>query len=121
VSRRVLVVDDEDDIRAIVRLSLERLAGWTVVEAPSGQAAAALAAEQPFDAVLLDMMMPLCDGEATARLLRADPATRDVPILLLSAAVDPPDWAAALGVRGLLTKPFDPARLPETVAAALGW
>jgi CheY-like chemotaxis protein len=87
----------------------------------SGEEGAHLAAEQHFDAVLLDLMMPEVDGEATARLLRGDGRSNDVPILLLSAATGLPDWADELAVSGLVGKPFDPAALPQAVSAALHW
>ncbi|MCU1373856.1 MAG: Two-component response regulator, partial [Actinomycetia bacterium] len=80
-ARRVLLVDDEDDIRLVARASLERLAGWEVLAAASGPDALAMArAEQP-DAIILDVMMPGMDGPATLAELRADPATADIPVV----------------------------------------
>jgi CheY-like chemotaxis protein len=121
VSRRVLVIDDETDLLEITTIALERLGGWTVRAVGDGAAGAQLAAEEQPDAVLLDVMMPGLDGEATARLLRAQPTTRHIPIVLLSAATDLPEWADELAVRGLVAKPFDPTELAGLVRAALGW
>jgi DNA-binding response OmpR family regulator len=121
MNRHLLVIDDEKDIREIVQLTLEHLAGWTVTATGSGEEGAHLAAEHHYDAVLLDLMMPDVDGEATARLLRGDGRSNDVPILLLSAAGAWPDWADELEVSGLLGKPFDPATLPQAVSTALHW
>jgi CheY-like chemotaxis protein len=123
VTRRLLVVDDEPDIRAVVRLSLERIGGWQVLEATCAKEAVALAAAERPDAVLLDVMMPLIDGPATFALLQSDPKTRDIPVLLLTARAEGAQhdaWLAA-GVRGVLAKPFDPLQLPVQVAEALGW
>lgn len=117
----MLVIDDEPDIREITRLSLERLAGWDVLTAADGRTGAEMAARERPEAVLLDLMMPGVDGEATARALRAHAETREVPIVLMSAATELPDWAAELGVRGLVGKPFDPMQLAAEVRAHLGW
>ena len=123
MTRRVLVVDDEPDIRAVARLSLERVGGWQVLEATGAAEALALAATERPDAVLLDVMMPVTDGLATFALLRADPRTQGIPVLLLTARAERAEharWLAA-GVRGVLAKPFDPLLLPTQVAEALGW
>ncbi|MFN8076787.1 MAG: response regulator [Kineosporiaceae bacterium] len=120
---RILVVDDEPDIRAIVRIALETLAGWTVLEAPGGEAGLDLARQERPDAVLLDVMMPGLDGPATARRLAADPATADIPVVMLTAKVLSSERAAlAQGpVAAVLSKPFDPLTLAADVRAALGW
>ncbi len=123
MTRRVLVVDDEPDIRAVIRLSLERVGGWQVLEATGAREAVALAAAERPDAVLLDVMMPITDGPATFALLQANPQTWGIPVLLLTARVERVDrdaWLRA-GVRGVLAKPFDPLLLPAQVAEALGW
>lgn len=123
MSRRVLVVDDEPDIRAVARLSLERIGGWQVLEASSASEALAVAAAEQPDAVLLDVMMPVTDGPATFAQLQADPRTRGIPVLLLTARAERADreaWLAA-GVRGVLAKPFDPLQLPAEVTEALRW
>jgi CheY-like chemotaxis protein len=123
VTRCVLVVDDEPDIRAVARLSLERVGGLRVIEASSGMEALEMAAASQPDAVLLDVMMPLVDGPTTYALLQADPRTRAIPVLLLTARADATErerWLAA-GVRGVLAKPFDPMELPRLVSESLGW
>lgn len=123
MSRTVLVVDDEPDIREIVRLALERLAGWTVLTAASGVEALALAAENLPDGIILDVMMPGMDGPETARRLAADPVTAHIPVLLLTAKARTGEKAqlATEPVAGVLTKPFDPTRLAADIAAVLGW
>lgn len=123
MTRRVLLVDDEPDVRAVARLSLEAVGGFEVLEADGGRAGVALALAEHPDAVVLDVMMPDTDGPATFRLLQSDPRTADIPVVMLTARVDRADreeWLA-MGVRAVLAKPFDPMQLSADVARALGW
>ena len=78
--------------------------------------------EQP-DAILLDVMMPDMDGPATLAELRADPATRDIPVVFLTAKTQTAERTrlAQLGAAGILTKPFDPLKLAGQVADTLRW
>jgi CheY-like chemotaxis protein len=121
--RRLLVIDDDDHIRELARLALERVGGHSVVTAESGAAGLELARSERPDAVVVDVMMPGMDGPETVRRLRADPAIADIPVILLTAKVQPSDTArfGDLGVQAVLAKPFDPMRLAADVAAALGW
>ncbi|HEV2280702.1 MAG TPA: response regulator [Acidobacteriaceae bacterium] len=120
---RVLIIDDEDDIREVAALSLESVAGWEVFVADSGPQGLARAIEYQPDAVLLDVMMPGMDGPTTFRELRKNPATAKIPVLLLTAKVQSSDQRrfADLGVDGVLFKPFDPLTLHSQIAATLGW
>jgi CheY-like chemotaxis protein len=123
VSRRVVVVDDDDAIREVARTTLELVAGWDVDVAASGPDALELCAASPPDAILLDVMMPVMDGPTTFAELQADARTRDVPVVLLTAKVQPAErrrWEQ-LGVAGVLAKPFDPLSLPGQLADLLGW
>jgi len=120
---RILIIDDEDDIREVAALSLETVAGWEVMVANSGaQGLVRASAYQP-DAILLDVMMPGMDGPTTFRELRKNPATAHIPVLLLTAKVQASDQRrfADLGVEAVLVKPFDPLTLSEQVAEVLGW
>ena len=122
MSRKVLLVDDEDDIREIARMSLTAVAGWEVVTAASGREALdAGAASAPFDAVLLDVMMPGLDGPSTLPLLREQAWGRDVPVVFLTAKVQPADRRALeeLGAAGIVAKPFDPMTLAGDIEAIL--
>ena len=116
---KVLVVDDEADIRRIARLGLSRLGGCDVVEASSGSEALEQARRSRPDVILLDVMMPGQDGPATLKALRADPETEAVPVVFLTAKAMPSEVArlTALGAAGVLTKPFDPRTLAEQVRA----
>jgi CheY-like chemotaxis protein len=122
MSDRVLLVDDEDDIREIARLSLERLGGWTVVTASSGDEAVELVArEAPFTVVLLDVMMPGSDGPATLQQLRAGPLSAQTPVVFLTANVQPADRRRlqGLGAAGVIAKPFDPMLLSQQLRTIL--
>jgi CheY-like chemotaxis protein len=123
MSRRILLVDDEDDIREVAQLSLEMTREWEVVCAASGREALAIAAADPPDAILVDVMMPEMDGPTLVHRLRSEPAVSDVPVVLLTAKVQGADRNrfAELGIAGVMAKPFDPLRLGDEIAELLGW
>ncbi len=108
----VLVIEDEPDLRLIVRLSL-REHGATVIEASSGAEGLDAARTVRPDLVLLDVMMPGMDGQATFQALRRDPATRSIPVVFLTAKAmrSEVDRLLGLGADGVLVKPFDPLNL----------
>jgi CheY-like chemotaxis protein len=120
---RILIIDDEDDIREVAALSLETVAGWEVILAESGPQGLARAIEHIPDVILLDVMMPGMDGPTTFRELRKNPATAKIPVLLLTAKVQSSDQRrfADLGVEGVLFKPFDPLTLHSQILSVLGW
>ncbi len=121
--RRVLVVDDDDPIREIAQMALELVGGWQVYAAHGGVAALELAREHHPDAVLLDVMMPDMDGLTTFRHLQADPATSDIPVVLVTAKVQVGGqqmWDG-LAISGVISKPFDPMTLAIDVSRLLGW
>jgi CheY-like chemotaxis protein len=122
-THRILIIDDEEDIRDVAALSLETVAGWEVFVASSGAQGLARAIEHQPDAVLLDVMMPGMDGPTTFRELRKNPATAHIPVLLLTAKVQSSDQRrfADLGVEAVLLKPFDPLTLSTQIADVLGW
>jgi CheY-like chemotaxis protein len=123
VARKILIIDDEDDIREVAALSLESVAGWEVIKASSGAQGLARAEEYLPDAILLDVMMPGMDGPTTFRELRKNQATAGIPVLLLTAKVQGTDQRrfADLGVDAVLLKPFDPMTLSAQITTALGW
>ena len=122
-ARRVLVIDDDDEVREVTRVSLEMMAGWRVSAAPSGSEGVALAAAERPEAILLDVMMPDMDGTDTVERLQGSAATRDIPVILLTAVAQDARWRRfqELGVAGMIAKPFDAIRLADQVAAMLGW
>jgi CheY-like chemotaxis protein len=123
MARRILIIDDEDDIRQVAALSLETISGWDVVLARSGAEGIEVAMKEHPDAILLDVMMPEMDGPTTFLKLQATPETAKIPVLLLTAKVQGSDQRrfAGLGVSGILFKPFDPLLLSSQVSDVLGW
>lgn len=114
---RVLVVDDSEAIRQLIAVNLE-LEGYDVRRAADGLEALEVAAQWRPDVVTLDMVMPRLDGLATCARLRADPATSDVAVVMVTgrAQAADRDRGEAAGVDAYLTKPFEPAELVATVA-----
>jgi len=115
-SRRVLVADDEPAIRALCRVNLQ-LEGVEVVEAEDGPTTLERASAAKPDLILLDLMMPELDGWQVAQRLEADQATRDIPIVVLSARAARSDVERAhdAGAVGYVVKPFDPVGLAAVV------
>jgi CheY-like chemotaxis protein len=123
MTKRILVVDNEQYIQEVTKMCLETVAGWEVLLAGSGQECLRQAeAEQP-DAILLDVMMPDMDGITTFEKLQENPATQAIPVILLTAKIQSSDRRryAQIGTLGAIAKPFDPLKLAEQMAAALGW
>lgn len=121
--KRVLIVDDEDDIREVAQMCLELVGGWEVVTANCGAEGLVSAKAQKPDAILLDVMMPDMDGPTTFLKLQDDQGTKDIPVVLLTAKVQSTDKTrfSELGVSGVITKPFDPMTLASQLADVLGW
>ncbi|MBA3764378.1 MAG: response regulator, partial [Actinobacteria bacterium] len=107
--RRVLIIDDEVDVRLLYRVNLHH-AGYEVLEADGGERGIAVALEETPDAVVLDLMMPRVDGFEVLRALRAESATVEVPVLVLTAdsLVDDHRICFELGADAVITKPFMP-------------
>lgn len=121
--KHLLVVDDEDPIREIATLTLELTSGWQVTGASSGAEALKLAMALHPDAILLDVMMPDFDGPSTYRMLRSNVATKDIPVIFLTAKVHSSDDEKfmQMGVQGIIAKPFDPLSLGHQVSELLRW
>jgi CheY-like chemotaxis protein len=104
----LLLVDDDADLRDLIALHLVR-SGWRVYPAASGEEAIELACREPPDVILLDCRMCGMDGLTTLRELRARPQTVAVPVVLMTAGLDPCELDAArmAGCAGVIAKPFD--------------
>lgn len=117
--RRICCVEDDEDIRRVVRLSLEKIGGMTVemVGDPS-LAIDRIVAFGP-DLVMLDWMMPGLDGPALFRRMREVPATRGLPVVFITAKASERELAElrALGAAGAISKPFAPKDLPDQLCA----
>jgi CheY-like chemotaxis protein len=123
LSKAILVVDDEADMRALTRMSLEVFGGHRVMVAASGAEALVALADGTFDAVVMDVQMPDLDGPATLTALRDRGAAGDPPVVFVTGRSREEELAALRGmdVAGVLTKPFDPLTLAERVGELLGW
>lgn len=123
MSKRILVIDDEEDIREVVCLALEEFGGWHTDGAGSGLEGIQKALAGPWDGILLDVSMPDMDGVAVYDQLQANPRTQAIPVILLTAKVLPADRDrfASLGVVGVIAKPFDPVTVWQNGAQLLGW
>jgi DNA-binding response OmpR family regulator len=119
--RRVLVIDDEADVRLLYRVNL-RHAGFEVLEADDGERGIEAAFEHLPDAVVLDLMMPQTDGFEVLRALRSHPDAAEVPVLVLTADARSDDHRRCfeLGADDVLTKPFAPEALTEGISKVLG-
>ena len=117
---RILIVDDDEDIRAYLEVTLE-LAGFEVIEAIDGESGLRAALEHSPALVVLDVMMPGLDGLEVLRRLRADARTSHLQVILLTAKTQPDDTVAGLdiGADDYVTKPFEAGVLVARIHAAL--
>lgn len=114
-SRRVLVCDDAEEIRRLIRINLE-LEGFDVVEASDGQVALEILRDTTLplpDVITMDALMPRRDGWWAVSMIRADPRLKHIPIVMVTASVQPNDRAQAkrAAVDGFVAKPFEPDEL----------
>jgi two-component system chemotaxis response regulator CheY len=118
---KILIVDDSASMRNMVKATLES-AGHQVKDAADGQAALVLANAGDFNAVVTDLNMPMMDGIELVKKLRQLPKYKYTPILLLTteSSVDKKTQGKQAGATGWLVKPFNPAKLLETVDRVLG-
>jgi CheY-like chemotaxis protein len=121
-NRTILIVDDEEDVRAITQMGLEMSVDWTVLTASSGKTAIAMATEHQPDVILLDWMMPDMDGRTTLQHLKSNPQTQAIPVILVTAkeqqSVEDLD---NLAIAAMISKPFRPLKLAEQICQSLGW
>lgn len=112
---RALIVDDQADVRAVLRGILTRDFGCTIVEASSGLEALGLLSRESFDLVVLDLLLPGMDGMEVLRAIRADQRLANLPVGVMSTDSEEARVREAieLGVGAYLTKPLDPSRLAE--------
>ncbi|HKE74385.1 MAG TPA: response regulator [Acidimicrobiales bacterium] len=117
----VLAADDDPDVLELVTFRLER-SGYTVLQAHDGEEAWTLVRDARPDLAVLDVMMPKLDGFELTRRIRADEATRRMPVILLTARAQDPDVQQGFdaGADDYLRKPFSPGELRARVQAILG-
>ncbi|MBD2563808.1 MULTISPECIES: response regulator [Nostoc] len=123
MTKRLLVIDDEDSVREIIQISLESVAGWDILTASSGREGIEIAESEHPDAILLDVMMPEMDGPTTFKQLQATVATCDIPTIMLTAKAQPEEKQQLrdLGVAGVITKPCLPLDLVDNICKILNW
>lgn len=117
ILERILLVEDEPDIQQLVRLALEALGGFQVEVCGSGREALERAPVFGPDLILLDVMMPGMDGMDTLQALRGMPPVASVPVIFMTAKVQPEEIRSykELGVLDVIPKPFDPLALPTLI------
>lgn len=117
--KKILLVEDDPDIRTVAQLSLEALGGFELRIAASGQEALEVAPGFAPDLFILDVMMPGLDGPGTLAGFRKMPALSATPVIFMTAKVQPQEVAhlKSLGALEIISKPFDPMTLPDQVRA----
>lgn len=116
---RILYVEDEEMLRTVTNLALTRIGHFTVELCDSGTKAVEMAKRFRPDLIMLDVMMPVMDGPATLRALQEDAETAAIPVVFITAKVQPREVEAfrALGVVDVIAKPFEPMTLAAQVRA----
>lgn len=117
---KVLMIEDDPNIRTIAEITLEGVGNWAVVMADCGQAGIEIALKEKPDLILLDVMMPGMDGPTTLQNLK-ESMNPMPPVIFLTAKVQSTeiDYYQSLGAAGVIRKPFDPITLPDEIVAIL--
>jgi two-component system cell cycle response regulator DivK len=121
VSKRILVVDDQEDLRGVLR-DLLAGSGYTVIEAADGEAGVAKAKSERPDLILMDIQMPVIDGYEATRRIKVDPNLKPIPIVAVSsfAMKGDEEKARAAGCDHYVTKPYSPMQLLRLIRGLLG-
>ena len=121
MSKRILVVDDQEDLRGVLR-DLLNGSGYTVIEAADGEAGVAKAKSDNPDLILMDIQMPVIDGYEATRRIKGDPALNPIPIVAVSsfAMKGDEEKARAAGCDHYVTKPYSPMQLLRLIRGFLG-
>lgn len=121
MSKCILIIDDEEDVKDIAQMGLQMATDWQVITASTGKEGLDLAKSSQPEVILLDLMMPEWDGKETLRQLKANRSTATIPVILMTAktqsAIAPE--LAELDLAGVITKPFRPLELPEQISQIL--
>lgn len=115
--KRVLLIDDDQDIRTVAEIGLSSVGGFEVLLASGGAEGVATAVRELPELIILDVMMPGVDGPTTLAQLKATDATARIPVIFMTARVQKHELAAylSLGAIGVIDKPFDPMTLAQQV------
>lgn len=117
MNRRLLLIDDDEDLREIFQATLSAIAGLEVLLADSGPTGLAIAQQEPLDAIVLDVMLPGMDGEAILAQLQAHPTTQTIPVIFMTARIHGTDRQHLLAIGG--TAVISKACKPPQIAAQL--
>ncbi len=115
MAKKILLIDDEENIRLIAQIALEDRPNWQFLFAASGSEGLVLAAQEKPDIILLDVMMAGMDGRMTLAKLRENSITARIPVIFMTAKAQKHELKAYLdlGIAGVITKPFDPIYLSQ--------
>ncbi|MEL6578550.1 MAG: response regulator [Cyanobacteria bacterium J06621_12] len=121
MSEKILIIDDDNDLREATQICLEVTGDWEIITASSGQEGLVKAIAQQPNLILLDVMMPVMDGLETFTELQANTVTRSIPVILLTAKAQPAELRSftQLEIADVITKPYDPFNLSDRVARIL--
>ena len=128
MSKSVLIIDDEEDVKDIAQMGLEMAAGWQVITAGTGKEGLRIAEDRQPEVILLDLMMPGWDGKETLKQLKANLNTVAIPVILMTAKTqsaiaelveDIAHELTELDLAGVITKPFRPLELPAQITEIL--
>jgi len=118
---RIVLVDDDPDLRKLVKLTLEFTAGWEVAVAADGAEGIEIVRKLKPDAAIVDLMMPGMDGYEVCRRLKEDPETAAIPVVFLTARKELDQARVeAVGASGVVIKPFEPDGLAEELRRLCG-
>ena len=122
-AKRILYIDDEEDIQTLARFCIELESDWQLITASSGNEGLTIAETEQPDAILLDVMMPELDGLQTLEKLQRNPKTKKIPTIFITAKAQASDRRRfyAAGAKGVIHKPFDSLTLASQIAGFLAW
>lgn len=121
ITRRLLLIDDDEDLREIFQATLSAIAGIEVLLADSGEAGLAIAHREAIDAILLDVLMPGMDGTEVLRQLQSDATTQAIPVIFMTARTHAEDrqHLLAMGSKAVISKACKPQQLAMQVIRLL--
>ena len=118
---RVVLIDDDPDLRQLIKVTLEFTAGWEVATASNGAEGIELVRKLNPDAVVADVMMPVMDGYEVCHRLKQDPRSATIPVVLLTARKELDEaQIESSGAAGVLFKPFEPDELAARIRQLCG-
>jgi DNA-binding response OmpR family regulator len=123
MTKQILVIDDEADLRELIQVALVGYAGWQVQTAATCQQGLCQALDDKPDLILLDISMPDVDGYQCFKQFQAEPELAAIPVIVLTARVQRQDHrkVTEMGIAGVIIKPFNPLSLWQDISGMVGW